>query len=743
MMKKSFTPPQLKREILAIIFFTFGLAIVLSLVSYHAEDPSFSSYQSSSEKISNLLGVVGSYLSDFIYQFFGLSSFLFALILLQLSIRLFFTLQPPFQFLQGFVWLGLIFSTTGILSLSLGKITINNFSGNAGGVSGYIISDFLTRYLNPIGAYIFLLLIFVPSLMAVTNFSFFRTGNLFIIFFSSLKKGAVSLIKSRKKLTLKKTKVKQTLNLLPRTSWSKLSKNGEKPSIEPAIVTSAAVDKSLAFDADVSARQKQSLISDFKLPTLNLLSDPEKKITPIEKEMLIQNSRLLESKLADFGVKANVTNVHPGPVVTMYELKPAPGVKINRIVNLADDLALALRAVGIRIIAPIPGRGAIGVEIPNRKREPVCFKEIVGQKTFIKSDSLLTVGLGKNIAGMPIITDLSKMPHLLIAGTTGSGKTVFLNTLICSILFKAPPSKVKLLIMDPKRSELIFYEDIPHLLYPVVTDAKQATEALRWAVEEMERRYHLLAQMGTRDITAYNQKITTNKGNQQFWESNGFDPSDPPQPMALIVVVIDELANLMMIASREVELSLARLAQMARAAGIHLLIATQRPSVDVITGTIKANFPARISFRLTSKTDSRIIIDTNGAENLLNQGDMLFLSPRTTRLKRIHAPYISDDEIIGIVNFLKAQAKPEYQELHLKSGEDTDRESDGDIDEKYQEAVELVTSLGQASISMVQRKLRIGYNRSARIIEKMEKDGLVGPSDGSKPREVLRRMVDI
>ena len=742
-MKKPSAPPQLKREILAIIFFTFGLAIVLSLLSYHSDDPSFSSYQSSPEKISNLLGVVGSYLSDFIYQFFGLSSFLFALILFQLSLRLFFTLTPPFQFFQGFFWLSLIFSTAGILSLSLGEITIHNFSGNAGGVSGYIISDFLSKYLNQIGASILLLLFFIPSLMAVTKFSFRRAGTLFITFFSFLKKISVRLLKSRKKLNPKKTKAKQPINQLPGTSWSNLRENEGKPPLEPAIVTSSGVEKSFDADADLLARQKHSLGSDFKLPPLSLLPDPEKKITPIEKNILIQNSRLLESKLADFGVKANVTNVHPGPVVTMYELEPAPGVKINRIVNLADDLALALRAVGIRIIAPIPGKGAIGVEIPNRKRETVCFKEIVGQKTFIKSDSPLTVGLGKNIAGMPIINDLSKMPHLLIAGTTGSGKTVFLNTLICSILFKAPPSKVKMLIMDPKRSELIFYEDIPHLLYPVVTDAKQATEALRWAVEEMERRYQMLAQMGTRDITAYNQKITANKNKQKFWESKGLDPANPPEPMPFIVVVIDELANLMMIASREVEWALARLAQMARAAGIHLLIATQRPSVDVITGTIKANFPARISFRLTSKTDSRIIIDTNGAENLLNQGDMLFLSPRTTRLKRIHAPYVSDDEILDIVNFLKAQATPDYQELQLDSREDADRGSVDDIDEKYQEAVKLVTGLGQASISMVQRKLRIGYNRAARIIEKMEKDGLVGPSDGSKPREVLHRMVDI
>ncbi|MBN2466955.1 MAG: DUF87 domain-containing protein, partial [Deltaproteobacteria bacterium] len=393
----------------------------------------------------------------------------------------------------------------------------------------------------------------------------------------------------------------------------------------------------------------------------------------------------------------------------------------------------------------LPGKGAIGVEIPNRKREIVYFKDIIAQEAFSQSPSPLTVGLGKDIAGMPIITDLAKMPHLLIAGTTGSGKSVFINTMICSILFKALPSVVKLLIMDPKRSELIFYNEIPHLLYPVVTDAKEAAEALRWAVEEMERRYHLLATMGTRDITSYNQKVFSAQREQDFVEphNNGFDEAAASQPMPWIVIVIDELANLMMVASREVEWSLARLAQMARAAGIHLLVATQRPSVDVITGTIKANFPARISFRLTSKTDSRVIIDANGAENLLNQGDMLFLSPRTAKLKRIHGAYIGDDDILTIVNFLKNQAQPEYRELRLGVPEESAAESTGDVDEKYQEAVELVTGLGQASISLVQRKLRIGYNRAARIIEKMEEDGIVGPSDGVKPREVIRKMVDI
>jgi S-DNA-T family DNA segregation ATPase FtsK/SpoIIIE len=474
-----------------------------------------------------------------------------------------------------------------------------------------------------------------------------------------------------------------------------------------------------------------------------LLHDPQREVTPIEREFLLQNSRLLENKLNDFGVQATVVNVHPGPVVTLYELEPAPGVKINRIVNLADDLALGLKAMGIRIIAPIPGRGAIGVEIPNKNRETVLFKEIVGQEKFLQNESPLTLGMGKDIYGMTIIADLAKMPHLLIAGTTGSGKSVFINSMICSILYKALPTDVKLLIIDPKRSELTLYEDIPHLIYPVVTDAKQAAEALRWAVGEMERRYHLLAKLGARDIWIYNQKVAKAQTGTLLSDSAENGEETPPQKMPWIVIVIDELANLMTVATREVEWLLARLAQMARAAGIHLLVATQRPSVDIVTGTIKANFAARISFRLATKTDSRIILDCNGAENLLNQGDMLFLSPRSGRIKRIHGPFLSDDEILRIVEFLKEQAKPEYQELHLEVTEETADESADVTDEKYREAVALVTNLGQASISLIQRKLRIGYNRAARMIEKMEEDGIVGPSDGVKPREVYRKMVDI
>ena len=744
-MRKSQKPSSLGNEILSVVLFTFSLVMLLSLISYHAEDPSFSYYTNRPQQIHNFLGIIGSYFSDLLFQTFGLSSFLLVVASFHLSVRLFITLKFSFRLLKSLNFIGLIFSTAGLLSLSLGKIILLNFSGNAGGLLGLIISDFLIRYLNTMGSNILLILVLVVCLRLYTNFSFIHLGRLFLKLFVSLGKIFLSLFQLGEKFfSQKKTTIAETKPLKEKEPVS-FFQGKKEPQIvqkEPVITTPPANEK-VTPDKPKAPHQPTTPPSGFNLPPLSLLHDPKKEVTQLERDVLLQNSRLLENKLNDFGVQATVVNVHPGPVVTLYELEPAPGVKINRIVNLADDLALGLKAMGIRIIAPIPGKGAIGVEIPNKSRETVYFKEIVGQEKFLQNESPLTLGMGKDIYGMSIIADLAKMPHLLIAGTTGSGKSVFINSMICSILYKALPAEVKLLIVDPKRSELTLYEEIPHLIYPVVTDAKQSAEALRWAVEEMERRYHLLAKMGARDIWMYNQKINKAQTGMLLSDSAENGEEAPPQKMAWIVIVIDELANLMTVATREVEWLLARLAQMARAAGIHLLVATQRPSVDIITGTIKANFAARISFRLATKTDSRIILDCNGAENLLNQGDMLFLSPRSGRIKRIHGPFLSDDEILRIVEFLKNQAKPEYQELHLEASEETSDDTTEITDEKYREAVALVTNLGQASISLIQRKLRIGYNRAARIIEKMEEDGIVGPSDGVKPREVFRKMVDI
>jgi S-DNA-T family DNA segregation ATPase FtsK/SpoIIIE len=467
----------------------------------------------------------------------------------------------------------------------------------------------------------------------------------------------------------------------------------------------------------------------FQTPPFNFLEDPLEPPITSDNENLRMQSQLLEKKLEDFGVRGKVVAVSPGPVITTFEYEPAPGVKINKVVTLSDDLALALRATSIRIVAPIPGKAAIGIEVPNANREMVRFKEIVASGAFEKSKSKLTICLGKDIVGNPVVAELDKMPHLLIAGATGSGKSVALNAMICSLLYKSTPDEVKLIMVDPKRIELSNYDGIPHLITPVVIDPKKATNALYWAVREMERRYELLSERNARNIKQYNQKME---------KENKPGEEDDLQKLPYLVIVIDELADLMMLASRDVEVALTRLAQMARAAGIHLILATQRPSVDVLTGIIKANFPTRLTFQVSSRTDSRTIIDTNGAENLLGNGDMLFLPPGTSKLQRIHGAYLSETELGRITEFLRAQAKPEYdQKVTEATSVESEPSEDQEYDERYDDAVALITKTGQASISMIQRHLRIGYNRAARIIEMMEKEGIVGPSDGVKPREVL------
>ncbi|MCA1766574.1 MAG: DNA translocase FtsK, partial [Desulfobulbaceae bacterium] len=437
----------------------------------------------------------------------------------------------------------------------------------------------------------------------------------------------------------------------------------------------------------------------------------------------LEVSGKLESILKDFGVIGKVAGISPGPVITTYEFAPAPGVKINKIVSLADDLAMKLKAESVRIVGSIPGKAALGIEIPNPERQTVFIRDIMASDEFQQAASKLTLGLGMDVIGNPVMANLVKMPHLLIAGATGAGKSVAVNAIICSILMKATPEDVRLLMVDPKRIELSCYEDIPHLLHPVVVDPKMASRALQWAVREMERRYQLMEEKRVKSISSYNELAEEER-------------------LPLIVIIIDELADLMMVSSREVEDAVARLAQMARAAGMHLILATQRPSVDVLTGLIKANFPTRMSFKVSSKIDSRTILDSSGAEHLLGAGDMLFLPPGSARLQRIHGAYITEKEIENIVNFVKKQRPACYDESVTVIGEglsDDDADDAEEMDEKYDEAVALVCESGQASISMVQRRLRVGYNRAARMIELMEKEGVVGPADGSKAREVLAR----
>ncbi|MBI2344208.1 MAG: DNA translocase FtsK 4TM domain-containing protein [Deltaproteobacteria bacterium] len=482
----------------------------------------------------------------------------------------------------------------------------------------------------------------------------------------------------------------------------------------------------------------------YVFPALGLLNAEGQKTAVIDEANLRARARLLESKLVEYGIHGRVTEIHPGPVVTMYEYEPAAGVKVNKIVGAEDDLSVTMGGRAIRIVSHIPGKAAVGIEVPNMERETVWLKEIIGDPKFRRANSKLPLAMGKDIEGHTIVADLTKMPHLLVAGATGSGKSVAINCMITSVLYKATPADVRMILVDPKMLELSIYDGIPHLLLPVVTKPKDATLALKWALREMERRYRLLSDAGVRNIIGYNEKVE--KGllelvSEEEAETLTLDnPDAAPHTgkIPYILIVIDEMADLMMVAGRDIEETVTRLAQMARASGIHLILATQRPSVDVITGIIKANFPSRIAFKVSSKHDARTIIDTVGAEQLLGMGDMLFLAPNTSNLIRIHGGFITENEVQRVVTHCKQQAEAIYDETILQQQE-TGSAAGGEeeYDELYDQAVRIVTDSGQASISMVQRRLRIGYNRAARLIERMEVDGIVGPPDGSKPRQVL------
>ena len=499
----------------------------------------------------------------------------------------------------------------------------------------------------------------------------------------------------------------------------------------------------------------------YTLPLLAFLDSPPKEKAGIDKATLEANSLMLQHKLQDFGIEGEVLAVRPGPVITVYEFRPAPGVMVRRIVGVADDLAMALSAVSIRILAPIPGEAVVGIEVPNTRRETVYLREILEDPVYTDSDSSVSLALGKDISGAPFATDLARMPHLLVAGATGTGKSVSLNSMILSILYKASPDDVRFIMIDPKMLELTPFEGLPHLLTPVVTDPKEARAALFWAVEEMDRRYRLMRDKGARNIDNYNRILEREPPPDKTRTGGGEDDASPEELEAggrldggaelehgrlpRVVILIDELADLMMSVGRDIEEHITRLAQKARAAGIHMVLATQRPSVDVITGLIKANFPARISFQVTSRVDSRTILDGMGAERLLGNGDLLFLPPGTARLIRLHGPFVSDKEVRKVTDFIKQQGRPQYRPEILVAAGAANGGLDGpddDYDEMYDQAVTVVTETRQASISMIQRRLRVGYNRAARMIEKMERDGVVGPADGAKPREVLAQKIE-
>ena len=750
---------RLRREIIAISCLFLAVFIGCCLISYHPSDPSLNTvYSYEIRDVKNWGGVVGSYVADASFQLIGLSAFIVPITLIWISLRLFLPLRITISYFRLLNFFIFIMALSGMFSLvwEEPKIKIASFSYeiNGGGVVGSQLAELSFNYLNRLGSYTIFFLLGLVSLIVATNLPLLTLAQGFKRFLSWFLKGIVlfsllllKLTEAVKRLYLYLLSLAGVAEKLY-TRWKMKRMLTEKnmrspltsPSLSPADKIKGRTHKKIPSHRSEEHRESVALSTEYQIPPLSILDNPSQKVTKANKEALKDNSKVLENKLADFGVQGKVVEVHPGPVITRYEFEPASGVRISKILGLADDLALALKAMGVRILAPVPGKAVVGIEIPNAVRETVYFKEIVGREEFLNSESKLTLALGKDIAGKPIITDLSKMPHLLIAGSTGSGKSVLINAMICSILYKATPSEVKLLLIDPKRLELSFYEDIPQLLHPVVTDPKKASLALRWVVGEMERRYQELADKGTRDIIGYNQRIDAELKTVRSQNNNkgeGDEISDDYEKLPYILVVIDELADLMMVSSREVETSIARLAQMARAAGIHLLVATQRPSVDVLTGTIKVNFSARISFQVSSKIDSRTILDTIGAERLLGRGDMLFLAPETSKLLRVHGTYLSESEIKRITDFLRDQGSPKYDHSVLGTRDESVVDKDEDYDERYDDAVALVAQTRMASISMIQRRLRIGYNRAARIIERMEREGVVGPSDGVKPREVL------
>ena len=663
----------------------------------------------------NLFGTVGAHFAGALFSVLGYASFWLVIILVVMGIFSLMEKPLPPTIKSVVATLALLTSFSGILHLWQSSQATPRLP--AGGFLGELSAN-LSNILNDFGALILLGAIFIISLMLITHISLgwllSKLWTWVLIVFRRLS----DLIEKRKE---RKRRARKTMVAKARNR-KKAKVKIIKPKPEP---TKKPKQQKFSFMENTG---------EFKLPPLDLLNDPpEKKDMDIQRESLEMNARRLEKKLEDFGVHGEVKEIRPGPVITMYEFKPAPGIKISKVSGLSDDLALTLRAPSIRIIAPIPGKAAIGIEIPNNRRTPVFLKEVLSDDAFIESRLKLPIALGKDITGSPMITDLTRMPHLLLAGATGTGKSVCINTIINSILFKAPPDRTKLLMIDPKRIELSVYQDIPHLLHPVVTQPKEATKALKWAVKEMERRYMLLSDRGVRNIETYNRKVVNSPKKDDADPSKGIDRHLP-----YIVIIIDELADLMMVSSKDVEEAITRLAQMARAAGIHLILATQRPSVDVLTGIIKANFPTRISFQVSSKVDSRTILDSIGAEHLLGEGDMLFLPPGVGRLTRIHGAFVSEEEVKEITTFLKAQKKPDYDTEIIANIAADEASTDAEIehDEKYEEAMEVVMRSGQASISMLQRKLRVGYNRAARMIEVMEVEGIVGPSDGVKPRDV-------
>ncbi len=733
-------------ELLGIFLLFLAAAILLSLMSFHASDPSWASASSEQARVQNYLGRVGASVSEALLQLFGFAAFLLPIALVYLGVQMVFSKEEfrPLVRIGGLILL--FFLLCPFLHLLSPKVSWRGAEISTGGVLGELIAPLLSSYFNHTGSILLLVGLLLLFLVFSTRISikglFEALMRFFRFLFKEVKIRITHYQKEKKKEKMRRRvseKYADPLEEKPKRSIPKTKpekalsdkKAAKKPAKRPAPVKIAPppAQEKLLFP-------EMSEKGGYNFPPITLL-DPGQEAEKVDKNELYEKKQIIEEKLMQFRVEGEVREYHPGPIITTYEFYPSPGVKVSQVANLSEDLSLALGAESVRI-QRIPGKSTLGIEIPNNKREIIKLRDIIQTEKFVKSPSKLTIALGKSVHGEPYITDLAVMPHLLIAGATGTGKSVALNTVIASLLYKASPDEVKIILIDPKRLEFALYDGIPHLLCPVVKDPRKAEAILLDAIKKMEERYFTLGQLKVRNIDQYNQKV------KKILEEQGQTLSEEEKkklkPLPYIVIIIDELAELMMVGAQEVEYCIARLAQLARAVGIHLVMATQRPSTDVITGTIKNNFSSRIAFRVPSKIDSRIILDTGGADKLLGMGDMLFMPPNYPRLLRLHSAFISLPENTRLIKFVKEQGAPEYDERIvkvLKSPVVQVETESGERDPIFEKAVELILLTGQASASYLQRKLRLGYARAARVIDQMEQEGIVGPSEGSKPREIL------
>ncbi len=715
------------RESVAVLLAGMVVMFALALFSYSSTDPSFNN--ETTVEVQNRIGLVGAYVSDFLFQLFGYIGWVLPVLLLCLIWRVMRDVPPWLGGTASLFWIPAVLGMSALMHAHAGNLLItfvpSELPAGPGGALGMLLADGLLKPLHSLGRDVLLVVLTLSSFVAASRLSMITLMNrvrlLVLQLFQMLKQLGS---KVRGQLASRKMKLEGESDKRQR----KTRKSGQTLKSDPEVGTSKpiSVSKRARQDQQTELGFVEPSRSGFKLPGLHLFTSGQSGRKSGNASSLQAMARMLEKKLLDYRVEGEVIAVCPGPVVTQFEFEPAPGTKVGRIVALQDDLARSMSAVSVRVAGNIPGKNVIGIEIPNEEREMVFMHDVLASQEFADKRHILPLALGVDISGNPEVADLAKMPHLLIAGTTGSGKSVSVNSMINSVLMKYTPQDLRLILVDPKMLELSMYEDIPHLLVPVVTNPHKAAKALAWAVFEMERRYRLMSEARVRNISGYNRSLT--EGSPEGSER-----------LPYIVIIIDELADLMMVAGREVEQSICRLAQKARAAGIHLILATQRPSVDVITGLIKANLPSRISFQVSARVDSRTILDQMGAEQLLGHGDMLFLSG-ARHIKRVHGAYVSDAEVIALVEHLKKQGEPDYREEVFEApDEESLNDAPEDEDSRYDEAIALVIQKKQASVSMVQRHLRVGYNRACRMVERMEREGVVTAPGSGGIRKVLSR----